>query len=114
LDNPKYGWDFYHISSHENITFNHILDNPRFSWNWYQVSKNPNITFKHYNKHPKLPWDIEGLCRNPMREGKKAFIRDFVKAEIQKNRELIMMRKIMEQKKHINSDVFNIIREYLV
>jgi hypothetical protein len=49
-----------------------------------------------------------------MREGKKAFIRGFVKAEIQKNRELIMMRKIMEQKKHINSDVFNIIREYLV
>ena len=37
---------------------------PEFPWNWFDISSSQNITMEFIEKHPETPWNWTGISYN--------------------------------------------------
>lgn len=77
LDHPNKKWEWYALSSNDNIRADIVLKNYHMPWVWDELHRNPSITgifmpsnssFAIWNvvvKHPDKPWDWGALSYNP-------------------------------------------------
>ena len=56
--------DWSGLSTHPNLTIQHLLEFPDKPWSWNKVSKHPNITIDDIIHH-ELPWSMECVGGNP-------------------------------------------------
>ena len=65
LENPGFvDWDWYSLSCHENIIFDHITKNPYLPWDMGALSLNENINLEIVMSHPEIKWSWPDLSVN--------------------------------------------------
>lgn len=64
LEYPDKPWDFFQLSSSEDVTWEFIKSHPDFNWNWKRLFSNPNITFEIIKNNSDFQWDLGWINNN--------------------------------------------------
>ena len=55
-------WNWYDLSIHQLITWDHVTDAPFLRWDHSQLTLNPNITFDIIMNNISFNWDLNALA----------------------------------------------------
>ena len=107
----KRAWDWREVSRNPCITLDIVLRNRTWKWDWCGLSQNESITCEQVLENPDLPWNWYWLSQNRMSVGKKQFICNHTKKQLQKKRYILFLRSIV-RKYNLPEELMIIVSSY--